>query len=291
MAILNDEPVNTPLPPTPAGRSHYVLAILALVLGGAVGIAQFHFSSRLNSLETSLQAQQAASMAQLNQSVSQKLADIQSQDAQALDAVRSELDMTKSTMTSSQRKALYRANSLVARLRKEEAANAQQLQQQIASKADAQQVGSLSQDVKATQNDLASTKQTMTTLTSDLGMARSSMGTLIARNHQDIQELRRLGTRDYYEFKLTRGQKETVAGVSMILKKANYKHHMFNIDMIADDMTITKKNRSINEPIFFAVNGQRSFYELVVNSVGSNEVTGYISTPKGAVTMASAASH
>ncbi len=291
MAILNDEPVNTPLPPTPAGRSHYVLAILALVLGGAVGIAQFHFSSRLNSLETSLQAQQAASMAQLNQSVSQKLADIQSQDAQALDAVRSELDMTKSTMTSSQRKALYRANSLVARLRKEEAANAQQLQQQIASKADAQQVGSLSQDVKATQNDLASTKQTMTTLTSDLGMARSSMGTLIARNHQDIQELRRLGTRDYYEFKLTRGQKETVAGVSMILKKANNKHHMFNIDMIADDMTITKKNRSINEPIFFAVNGQRSFYELVVNSVGSNEVTGYISTPKGAVTMASAASH
>lgn len=291
MAILNDEPNNTPGAPPPTGRSHSVLAIIALVLGGAVGIAQFHFSSRLTSLQNSLQAQQAASMAQLNRQVTQKLGDIQDANEQALDTMRSELDVVKSSMTSSQRKALYHANSLVAGLRKEETVNAQQLQQQIAAKADAQQVGSLTQDVKATQTDLASTKQTMTTLTSDLGMARSQMGTLIARNHSDIVELRRLGTRDYYEFKLTRGQKETVAGVAMILKKANYKHHTFNIDMLADDMTITKKNRSINEPIFFAVNGQRSFYELVVNSVGSNQVTGYISTPKGAVTMASAASH
>src|SRR6266478_3848281 len=34
----------------------------------------------------------------------------------------------------------------------------------------------------------------------DLKMARSEMGTLIARNHDEIDQLRRLGERDYIEF-------------------------------------------------------------------------------------------
>ena len=33
-------------------------------------------------------------------------------------------------------------------------------------------------------------------------MARSEMGTLIARNHDEIDQLRRLGERDYVEFKV-----------------------------------------------------------------------------------------
>ena len=44
--------------------------------------------------------------------------------------------------------------------------------------------------------DLDSTKE-------DLKMARSEMGTLIARNHDEVDQLRRLGEREYVEFTVT----------------------------------------------------------------------------------------
>ncbi len=50
--------------------------------------------------------------------------------------------------------------------------------------------------VGGVQTDLNSTKE-------DLKMARSEMGTLIARNHDEIDQLRRLGEREYVEFKVT----------------------------------------------------------------------------------------
>jgi len=55
-----------------------------------------------------------------------------------------------------------------------------------------------------------------------------------------------------------------------------------------DDMKLEKKNRSVNEPIFFYTSGSRQSLELVVNRVDKNKVTGYISAPKtGAVAQSS----
>jgi hypothetical protein len=99
--------------------------------------------------------------------------------------------------------------------------------------------------------------------------------------------LRKLGQRNYYEFTLTRNKPDHVAGVGLILKKVNAKHHRFNLNLVADDMTIEKKNRTINEPIFFSVQGSKSFYELVINQVQSGQAKGYISTPKGTPEVAS----
>jgi len=65
------------------------------------------------------------------------------------------------------------------------------------------------------------------------------------------------------------------------------KRHRFNLALLADDMEIEKKDRSVNEPIFFYLRGSKRFYELVVNKVESGKVMGYISTPKGAVQVAS----
>ena len=56
--------------------------------------------------------------------------------------------------------------------------------------------------------------------------------------------------------------------------------------MLVDDLNIEKKDRTINEPIFFYVNGSKKPYELVVNSVQSNQVKGYVSTPKGVTQLA-----
>jgi hypothetical protein len=179
-------------------------------------------------------------------------------------------------------KQLRSAKALVAKLQQTTAQQAGELKQEIARKADEEKVGALSQDLSGTKTDLSSTQHNVDVLTKDLGMARSELGTLIARNHDDIDALRKLGERDYYEFTLSRGQKQDVAGVGMILKKTNVKRSRFDITLLADDMVVDKKSKTVNEPVAFYVAGSKRPYEVVVNKVASNQVSGYISTPKGA---------
>src|SRR5215472_15009686 len=52
---------------------------------------------------------------------------------------------------------------------------------------------------KASSDDV----KTVDTNKEDLKMAKSEMGTLIAKNHDEIDQLRRLGERDYTEFTIT----------------------------------------------------------------------------------------
>jgi len=169
----------------------------------------------------------------------------------------------------------------VAQLQKDEQTRADQLQQQLALKADQQQVGALGQDVSTQRADLDNTKKSLDSVRSDLGMARSEMGTLIARNHDDIDTLRKLGERDYFEFTAGKKAPARVAGVGLTVIKTNVKRHQFNLAMLVDDVRVEKKDRTINEPIFFYVNGSKRPYELVVNEVGQNQVKGYVSAPKG----------
>ena len=159
---------------------------------------------------------------------------------------------------------------------------ADELKQEISAKADEKEVGALTQDVSSTRSDLDSTKKTLDATRSDLGMARSEFGTLIARNHDQIEELRKLGERDYFEFSLTRNKIQKVAGIGLTLKGTNVKHHQYNLILNADDMNILKKNRTVNEPIFFYTAGSKRPFELTVNNVQSGQAKGYISTPKGA---------
>ena len=152
-------------------------------------------------------------------------------------------------------------------LQKDEQARSAQLQAQLAQKADQQQVGALNQDVSTQRTDLDNTKKSLDSVRSDLGMARSEMGTLIARNHDDIETLRKLGERDYFEFTASKKAPARVAGVGLTVIKTNVKRHQFNLAMLVDDVRVEKKDRTINEPIFFYVNGSKRPYELVVNQV------------------------
>jgi hypothetical protein len=171
---------------------------------------------------------------------------------------------------------------MVAQLQNEQRQQSEQLQAELAQKADQQQVGALNQDVSAQRTDLDKTKTALDSVRSDLGMARSEMGTLIARNHDDIEQLRKLGERDYFEFTAARKNPVRVGGVSLTLTKTNVKRHRFNLDLLADDVQVEKRDRTINEPIFFYVSGSKRAYELVVNEVKLDQVKGYLSTPKSA---------
>jgi len=261
-------------------RTWFIVIAAALALLVIGEIAAFNKISSLHSLmqtEDRHDHQQLA--AKLTDEFSGKLTALENSNAQQLNALKFELDTASKRMGSTGRE-LGRARKMVADLQQQQEQQADELKQQIAQKADEQQVGALSQDVSSTKSDLDSTKKTVGTLTSDLGMARSELGTLIARNHDDIETLRKMGQRNYYEFSLTRNQQQTVAGVGLLLKKTNAKRHQFNLNLLADDMEIQKNGRTIDEPIFFSVGGQKGFNELVVNKVDQDKVSGYISTPK-----------
>ena len=62
--------------------------------------------------------------------------------------------------------------------------------------------------------------------------------------------------------------------------------------LYVDDMRLEKKNRAVDEPIYFYTRGTRAPLEMVVNSIGKDKITGYLSVPKtqsGSTTAASAA--
>ncbi len=148
-----------------------------------------------------------------------------------------------------------------------------------------------SDDVKTVDTKVVGVKTDLDATREDLKMARSEMGTLIARNHDEIDQLRRLGERDYVEFTIVgRNKPQKVGNVTVELKGINEKHNQFSAAVTIEDKRFEKKNRAMNEPIFFYLSGTHIPEEIVVNKVGKNTISGYLSIPKAnSQTAASAA--
>jgi len=138
-------------------------------------------------------------------------------------------------------------------------------------------------DVKGVDGKVDVVRTDLTGTQNDLKMARSELGTLIARNHEDVEQLRRLGERDYIEFTInTKNKPQKVGGFMVELRGTNVTKKRYNVALVVDDARIEKKNLPVNEPIFFHQGNDRRPLEMVVNSVGKDKVTGYISVPKSA---------
>jgi len=136
-------------------------------------------------------------------------------------------------------------------------------------------------DVKGVDGKVEGVRTDLTGTQNDLKMARSELGTLIARNHEDVEQLRHLGERDYVEFTIDAKNKPVKVGSFMVeLRGTNPNKKRYNVSLIVDDSRIEKKNLPVNEPIFFHQGNDRRPLELVVNTVGKDKVTGYISVPK-----------
>ena len=145
---------------------------------------------------------------------------------------------------------------------------------QLATKASTDDVKGVDGKVDGVRTDLTGTQN-------DLTMARSELGTLIARNHEDVEQLRHLGERDYIEFTIDSKNKPKKVGSFVVeLRNTNVTKKRYNVSLVVDDARIEKKNLAIDEPIFFHQGKDRRPLELVVNSVGKDKVTGYISIPK-----------
>ena len=136
-------------------------------------------------------------------------------------------------------------------------------------------------DVKTVDTKVISVKSDLDATRDDLKMARSEMGTLIARNHDEIDQLRRLGERDYLEFTINgKNKPQKVGNVTVELKGVNQKRNQYTVAMTVEDKRFEKKNRALNEPILFYTSGTHQPEEVVINKVGKDQVSGYLSIPK-----------
>jgi hypothetical protein len=153
---------------------------------------------------------------------------------------------------------------------------------QLATKASTDDLSATNSSVTVVKTDLEGTKN-------DLKMARSELGTLIARNHEDIDTLRRQGERDYVEFTVTgKGKPQKVGNIIVELRSADPKKSQFTVALVVDDIRTEKKNRMVNEPVVFYTHGLHQADEFVVNSVSKDKISGYISVPKNPVQISAA---
>jgi hypothetical protein len=173
---------------------------------------------------------------------------------------------------------LKRAREEAQQVRAEEnqqlAAMGRSVNGELAAKANIEDVRTVRGEVGSVRADLEITKK-------DLQMARSEMGTLIAKNHDDIETLRRLDERDYFEFTLERKRSpEKLGDVTIELRRTYPKKNQCDLVLVVDDKRTEKRNRTINEPIFVYAHGARQPTEVVINLVENNKVLGYLSVPK-----------
>ena len=144
-------------------------------------------------------------------------------------------------------------------------------------------------DVKNVDTKADGLRTDLTGTQNDLKMARSELGTLIAKNHEDIEVLRRLGERDYIEFTVAGKQPQKVGQFLVQLRGTNPNKKRFSVALTVDDIRMDKKNVPTNEPIFFHQGTDRRPLEFVVNTVAKDKVTGYISIPKSGLAQTAAA--
>ncbi len=254
------------------------IVILAIVSIAGLGLA-WHNSTELQQAQQSFSGQ----IKTISQNDSQQVAALEEKLTQAnttSTGLQSDLGVVEKRLRVTQSD-LKKAREDEAKIHEERDADAQKLAQmdtdvktQLATKATTDDLNTVNGSVNNVKTDLESTKN-------DLKMARSELGTLIARNHEEIDVLRRMGERDYVEFTVDgKNKPQKVGAFTIELRSVDTKKNKFTVALTVDDTRTEKKDRTVDEPVVFYPRGSHQADEFVVNSVSKDKISGYISMPK-----------
>lgn len=145
-------------------------------------------------------------------------------------------------------------------------------------------INDVNNDIVNIKNEVASTRYELQQTVSELRRVVGDLGVqsgYIATNGRELQALRQLGERNYFDFHIERsGKAQRVGDVSIILRKTDAKHNKYTVEVLAGDKKTEKKEKSINEPVQFYVSKARLPFEIVVNEVQKDYIIGYLSSPK-----------
>jgi multidrug efflux pump subunit AcrA (membrane-fusion protein) len=249
----------------------YVLLGVALLYVLASLYFMYTLKNRLDALD---QKQQTLESAQTELS-----ARLHSTKSEFKEALTSEVGLTKQEIA---RRASELERQQKAGEAKLSAAQTQQGQQIAAVSGEVTgvktEVGAAKTDIAKTQTELQATNQKLERTIGDLGVQSG----LIAHTSSELDVLKHRGDRNYFDFTLRKGAKTPISTVSFELKKVDAKKSRFTLNVLADDKTIEKKDRTVGEPLQFYTGRDHLLYEVVVFSADKNSITGYLSTPKNA---------
>ena len=275
---MSDEQVVTGRP------SNAVIASLCLVFLLALGalVWCYGLNNHLTVAEQQLAAaqQRNTDLAQKQDALAARLRATTETLGQSVGMTQKQIDVKTAGIMAAQAAAARTASAQTARLEAEQAASAKQIG------AVATDVTAVKTDVTGakasiadTQTDLATTKAQLQRTIGDAGV----MSGLIARNHDELETLKHKGDRSYFEFTLQKGAKPTLLStIKLQAKKVDDKHSKYTLMVSSDDRNIEKKDKSLDEPVQFYSGKDQMLFEIVVNAISKNQISGYLSTPKGA---------
>lgn len=210
-----------------------------------------------------------------------------------VESLRDQLDAAQrqASMAAGQAKvdATKRAEELAARLTAAQEAQKQAIAQEFtavkeAAAATDTKVTEVKTDLAKVDTKVDTTKSELDKTIADLRKTTGDLGIqsgLIATNSKELSALKSLGERNYFDIKLPKTKQPVKVGDIMLqLKKADQKRNRYTIEVTADDKKTEKKDKTVNEPVQFLVAGARQPYEIVINEVSKDMVTGYLATPK-----------
>ena len=259
------------------GTPRWITALFVVLIAGlaVLGYAGYSTRTRFEQELAKADEQNKILTAQLEQA-NTRIADLKGQ----VDVTSQKVGMTQAE--------LAQARSRAETIRKEQLASDQKLTEQIttAQKESAAQIGAVATDVSGAKKDIEATRSDLEATKSKLERANGDMGVmsgLIAKNHDDLEELKRRGDRNYYEFTVQKAKTpQRVGPVQIALNKTDPKKSKYTMTVLADDKSIEKKDKTAGEPVQFYVKGsaRQAPYEIVVFDVAKNQITGYLATPK-----------
>ncbi|HUV13525.1 MAG TPA: hypothetical protein VMY18_07765 [Acidobacteriota bacterium] len=291
-------------PPKPAkndsdgtsGRIPLIVAVVALLVALGVGFLALRVSSQVAEgdelLSTQLEEMEAALAG-----IQMQIAANTENTAQQIAALQSDSEVLQESVGVTQSE-IRRARSLAEQVRLEQQAEVVALNSQIEQKADSnqvialdeksdgkfqeidQQITEVQEENKATREEVEKTWKEL----SALGLQVTQQGQLVATNSEGVDELRRRGERDFFEFSAAKKSQMPVASIQLELRNADTKNHRADFRLYYDDRRVEHKKVYTNTPLVFYVGREKTPYELVINEVKKNLMVGYISVPKGVVT-------
>jgi peptidoglycan hydrolase CwlO-like protein len=245
-----------------------IIIVLAFVIT-ALGFTQYRMNQELAAFrqETSSNLQ---TLAETNTNLESEVTDLQGD----MQATTEKLGLTE--------KQLGQARATARRLREEQQKATEQLNAQLAEQQS--QLAEVSGEVTEVQNEVAQTQGTLSETRSRLEGVVGDLGVqsgLIARNREELEELRRRGERDYFEFDLARSREyNRVGAVSVRVNKVDVKRNKYTVTLLVNDKVIEKKEKTLLEPVQFYLPDSRHLLELVVFEMQKNRIGGYLSAPK-----------
>jgi hypothetical protein len=253
---------------SPLVRNILIGAAVVWLVGSVIFMVMAN--NRINDME----ARQTAALKEM----SKKMEDSNGQMRASISVVADRVGLTQKDLTKKAAILQAEENNTQTRLKSDEETNKQQFTAVNGAvdgvKGDLTKV---SADVTDTKSDLATTKGKLETAIGDI----NKHSELIATTHDQLEQLRHRGDRDYLEFTLHKGKDPTrLSTVSLQLKKVDPKKGEFTLIVMADDKKIEKKDKNLNEPLQFYSGRDRNLFEVVINAADKDVVSGYMSTPK-----------